>query len=164
VVDGGIIGGPAWTSGKTVLALSGTSAAKAAALFAGSALATRVIGEDIGAASALKMCYAAVSKGTTALIAAVLATAGELGVRHALERLWHDDEPGANERNARRIAAAAPKAWRWVGEMHEIGDTLAGAGLPRTFHEAAAEVYARMAAFKGCKPSADEATAALAGR
>jgi 3-hydroxyisobutyrate dehydrogenase-like beta-hydroxyacid dehydrogenase len=161
VVDGGIIGGPAWTPGKTVLALSGKNAPAIAALFAGSPLATCMLGENIGDASALKMCYTAVSKGTTALLAAVLTTAHELGVRQALQDLWQADEAGTNERYARRIAAAAPKAWRWVGEMHEIGDTLAAAGLPRNFHDGAAEVYRRMAKFKGRTPGADEALKGL---
>ena len=53
-----------------------------------------VVGPDIGQASALKMCYAALSKGTTAMLCAILATADELGVRNELCRHWDRDECG----------------------------------------------------------------------
>ncbi len=162
MVDGGIIGGPAWTAGATELVLSGSQAQAVAALFAGSPLATRVLGPEIGSASALKMCYAAFSKGSTALLAAILAAASANGVRDALEAQWAHDDAAMPANTERRIRAAAPKAWRWVGEMHEIADTLRAAGLPGDFHAGAADVYARLAGFKGAdKPALDAIVAAL---
>src|SRR6185436_14581844 len=80
-VDGGIIGGPAWKPGSTWLYLSGVDADKAAAYFSAGPLETQVIGEAIGKASALKMCFAAYTKGTTALLCAVLGAAEALDVR-----------------------------------------------------------------------------------
>jgi 3-hydroxyisobutyrate dehydrogenase-like beta-hydroxyacid dehydrogenase len=145
-VDGGIIGGPAWTrEAKTHMYLSGPRAEEVAACFAGSPLITPVISERIGAASALKMGYAAYTKGTTALLTAILGMVEKEGVRAELARQWGDT---FTEQTVRRVCANTAKAWRFVGEMHEIAATFRGAGLPGGFHEAAAEVYERLEAFK----------------
>jgi 3-hydroxyisobutyrate dehydrogenase-like beta-hydroxyacid dehydrogenase len=80
-VDGGIIGPPAWQSNTTRMYLSGKQAASAAAYFSEGSLSVNVIGESIGQASALKMCYAAYTKGTSALLCAILAAAETLNVR-----------------------------------------------------------------------------------
>src|SRR5436190_15529567 len=87
-VDGGIIGGPAWKAGTTRLYLSGTEAQRVADCFSAGPLETEIIGEQIGKASALKMCYAAYTKGTTALLCAILAAAEGLEVRADLEHQW----------------------------------------------------------------------------
>ncbi len=71
-VDGGIIGLPAWKSGTTVLYLSGPKANLVSDCFAAGPLETKVMGDDIGKASALKMCFAANSKGTAALLCAIV--------------------------------------------------------------------------------------------
>lgn len=76
-LDGGIIGRPAWEPGTPWLYLSGEEAGTAAACFSDGPLQAVVIGEEPGQASALKMCYAAWTKGRTALLCAILATAGE---------------------------------------------------------------------------------------
>jgi 3-hydroxyisobutyrate dehydrogenase-like beta-hydroxyacid dehydrogenase len=145
-VDGGIIGGPAWTrEAGTHLYLSGPRAEEVAACFAGSPLETPVISDRIGAASALKMGYAAYTKGTTALLTAILGLVEKEGVRADLARQWGDT---FTTQTVRRVCANTAKAWRFVGEMHEIAATFKGAGLPGGFHEAAAEVYERLEAFK----------------
>ncbi len=145
-VDGGIVGGPAWTrEAKTRLYLSGPRAEEVAACFAGSPLETPVISERIGAASALKMGYAAYTKGTTALLTAILGMVEKEGVRADLARQWGD---AFTAQSVRRVCSDTAKAWRFVGEMHEIAATFRGAGLPGGFHQAAAEVYERLAAFK----------------
>ncbi len=147
-VDGGIIGGPAWKPGTTWLYLSGAEAAQAATYFAAGPLETEVIGAAVGKASALKMCFAANTKGATALLSAVMAAAEQLGVRDDLERQWTRGDAKAAERNQQHVRRVTEKAWRFAGEMDEIADTFAGAGLPDGFHRAAGEVYARMAPFK----------------
>jgi 3-hydroxyisobutyrate dehydrogenase-like beta-hydroxyacid dehydrogenase len=145
-VDGGIIGGPAWTrEAKTHLYLSGPRAEEVAGCFAGSPLEAPVISERIGAASALKMGYAAYTKGTTALLTAILGVVEKEGVRAELARQWGDT---FTAQSVRRVCANTAKAWRFVGEMREIAATFRGAGLPGGFHEAAAEVYERLEAFK----------------
>ena len=164
-VDGGIIGGPAWEAGKTRLYLSGTAAAEAAACFSGGMLQANVIGESVGKASALKMCYAAYTKGTTALLCGVLAAAHELGVRGELEQEWARDEAGFAEEARERVRRVTSKAWRFEGEMAEIADTWLEAGLPSGFHAAAGEIYHRLAGFRdvASTPSLEEVLAALRG-
>jgi 3-hydroxyisobutyrate dehydrogenase-like beta-hydroxyacid dehydrogenase len=147
-VDGGLIGGPAWEPGGTWLYLSGPAASRAAACFAGSLLETTVLGDEVGQASALKMCYSAYSKGITALLCAALAAAEGLGVRAALERQWSRDGSGFAAQAEGRARRATAKAWRFTGEMDEIAATFEAVGLPGGFHHAAGELYQRMAGFK----------------
>lgn len=163
LVDGGIIGGPAWTPGATWLYLSGPRAAEVAACFSAGLAATRVIGDEIGQASALKMCFAAYTKGSTALLCAVIAAAERLGVRDDLYRQWGMGDAKAPERNELALRRVTAKAWRFAGEMDEIAATFQEAGLPEGFYLAAAEVYRRMAEFKDAPdvPGLTEVLAAL---
>jgi 3-hydroxyisobutyrate dehydrogenase-like beta-hydroxyacid dehydrogenase len=151
-VDGGIIGGPAWQPGTTWLHLSGPEAHAVAALFAAGPLETHIVSERMGDASAVKMCYAANSKGATALLAGVVALAEALGVRDALESQWTAYDADMAEQTQQRLRRVTQKAWRFTGEMDEIAATFADAGLPAGFHEAAAAVYARLAGFKDADP------------
>ncbi len=146
MVDGGIIGGPAWKKeAGTVLHVSGPSASTIVDLFAGSPLHLNIVSEDIGAASTLKMAFAAYTKGSTALLSAILALAEIAGVREHLAHQWGET---FSTETARRVSANTAKAWRFVGEMEEIAATFEGAGLPGGFHQAAAEVFRRQAEFK----------------
>jgi 3-hydroxyisobutyrate dehydrogenase-like beta-hydroxyacid dehydrogenase len=147
-VDGGIIGGPAWKPKGTWLYLSGKKVNIFTSIFSKGMVETKVIGEEIGKASALKMCYAAYSKGITALLCAVLGTADALGVRDELYQHWDIDETGFSEQVNRRVRRVTAKAWRFEGEMEEIASTFRSAGLPSGFHEAAAEIYHHLADFK----------------
>lgn len=162
-IDGGIIGLPAWRPHTTCLYLSGPRASEVAACFSAGPLDTKVLGTEIGKASALKMCYAANTKGAVALLAAILATAESLGVREALFEQWKHDDPGFPAQVERRIQANAPKAWRFVGEMGEISRTFSEAGAPGEFHAAAADIYSRLARFKDSRtpPTLEEILAAL---
>jgi 3-hydroxyisobutyrate dehydrogenase-like beta-hydroxyacid dehydrogenase len=164
-VDGGIIGGPAWKPNATWLYLSGAEAERAAGYFAAGPLETRVIGDAVGKASALKMCFAAYSKGTTALLCAVLAAAEALDVRDELEGQWSQNGSTFADEAAQSVRRVTAKAWRFAGEMDEIAATFEGAGLPDGFHLAAADLYRRMAAFKGAPdlPPLDDVLAALRG-
>jgi 3-hydroxyisobutyrate dehydrogenase-like beta-hydroxyacid dehydrogenase len=145
-VDGGIIGGPAWTrEAGTHLYLSGPRAEEVAVCFDGSPLQVSVISDRIGAASAIKMGYAAYTKGTTALLTAILGMVEREGVRDALAGQWGDD---FTSRTIQRVRANTAKAWRFEGEMYEISDTFRGAGMPGEFHQAAAQVFKRLAHFK----------------
>jgi 3-hydroxyisobutyrate dehydrogenase-like beta-hydroxyacid dehydrogenase len=162
-VDGGIIGGPAWDGGCTDLYLAGPRAAEAAAILNSEALAARVLGAEVGQASALKLCYAALTKGTTALLAASLAAADAAGVREALLAQWDQGSPGQAEHNTQRVRRATAKAWRFVGEMEEIAAAFRALGLPGEFHTAAAEVFARLDEFKDQRgtPELDDVLKAL---
>jgi 3-hydroxyisobutyrate dehydrogenase-like beta-hydroxyacid dehydrogenase len=144
-IDGSIIGGTAWKAGETVLYLSGKDAEVIGDCFQNGPLETKIIGDEAGKASAIKMCYAAYSKGTTALLAAVLAAAKAHDVGEELSRQWDVDDPGFPEQVSRRVIRTTAKAWRFEGEMEEIAATFEQAGLPGGFHLAAAEVFRRMA-------------------
>ncbi len=147
-VDGGIIGGPAWEPDRTWLYLSGERAMAAAACFDEGPLETSIIGDGIGNASALKMCFAAYTKGTSALLCAILATAEALEVREALEHQWSRGGSGFADQTAQRVRRVTAKAWRFAAEMEEIATTFSEAGLPGDFHLAAAILYRRLAHFK----------------
>lgn len=164
-VDGGIIGLPAWKPHSTCLYLSGPRADEVAACFSAGPLDTILLGTEIGKASALKMCYAANTKGAVALLAAILVTAENLGVREALFDQWRREDPQFPEQVQKRIQANTPKAWRFVGEMSEISRTFSEAGAPGEFHAAAANIYERLARFKDARtpPTLEEILAALAG-
>jgi 3-hydroxyisobutyrate dehydrogenase-like beta-hydroxyacid dehydrogenase len=164
-VDGGIIGGPAWEPGRTWLYLSGPgqSAHVVASCFAAGPLETSVIGEAIGKASALKMCFAAYTKGSTALLCAILAAAETLGVRKELERQWSRGGSDFAEQTSQRVRRVTAKAWRFAGEMDEISETFDQAGCPGGFHAAAAVIYRRIAHFKDAPstPRLEDVLAAL---
>lgn len=163
LTDGCIIGGPAWKPGTTWLYLSGQDADNAMSYFSAGPLETKVVGDAIGKASALKMCFAAYTKGSTALLSAVMATAEAFDVRAELEQQWIQD--GFAEEAARRVRQVTAKAWRFAGEMDEIAATFHEAGMSDGFHKAAADTYRRMAEFKDASatPSLEDILQALLG-
>ena len=136
-VDGGIVGSPPREPGTTRLYLSGDQAEEVAALFTGSALDARVVSN----ASAVKMAYAAWTKGTAAMLLAIRELARREGVEEPLLAEWDLSLPELRDRHARALRSAEAKGWRWVGEMEEIAATFEADGLPGGFHRAAAEVY-----------------------
>ena len=147
-VDGGIIGAPVKRAGTTRLYLSGERAPEVAELFPQSMLDARTIGTVPGAASALKVAYAAWTKCTDMLVLAICALAAREGVSDALMKEWAISQPDLERKSVRAAAVATPKAWRYVGEMREIAETFEAAGLPTGFHNAAAEICERLAPFK----------------
>lgn len=165
-VDGGIIGGPAWEPRSTWLYLAGSKASLVADCFKNGLLETNVMGEMIGQASAIKMSFAAYTKGTTALLCAIMAAADEMGVREALEKQWSANGSDFTQRTQNRLRRVTAKAWRFSGEMEEIAATLEAAGLPGGFHTSSAEIYERLAGFKDAKvlPELDEVLKALRSR
>ncbi len=136
-VDGGIVGSPPRQHGTTRLYLSGERAEAVAELFDGSVLEARVVSN----ASAVKMAYAAWSKGTAAMLLAIRELAFREGVEAPLLAEWDHSQPELRERYAQAARSAEAKGWRWVGEMEEIAAAFEAAGLPGGFHRAAAEVY-----------------------
>jgi 3-hydroxyisobutyrate dehydrogenase-like beta-hydroxyacid dehydrogenase len=164
LVDGGIIGPPPREPGSTRLYLSGARAGEVAGLFKGTALEAIVMPGEIGTASALKVAYAAWTKGSSALLIAVRALAIQEGVDGALRAEWERSQPGLAARSESAVAGTARKAWRFVGEMEEIARTFAAAGLPAGFHQACAALYAGLDRYKDAPaaPSVAEAAATLA--
>ncbi len=143
-VDGSISGPPPSAPGTTRIYLSGPRADAVASLpFDG--VERVVVGDDVGLASAVKMCTASVYKGRVALLAQSLRTAHAYGVvEHVLGDL---SETGLADRDhtGATLARASAKAWRYVAEMEEIAATQAGAGLTPELFRALAAVYAELA-------------------
>jgi 3-hydroxyisobutyrate dehydrogenase-like beta-hydroxyacid dehydrogenase len=150
-VDGGIVGSPPVEPGATRLYLSGPHAADVAKLFTGTLVDARVLSDEIGAASAMKMVYAAWTKGTAALLLAIRTAARAEGIEDALVDEWRGSLPELVERSRGAARSAARKGWRWGFEMQEIAATFAAAGVPDGFHRAAAEIFRR-------SPRLDDAT------
>jgi 3-hydroxyisobutyrate dehydrogenase-like beta-hydroxyacid dehydrogenase len=145
-VDGGIIGPPPVAPGSTRLFLSGEAAGPVQGLFDGTALDAKIVAEGGPySASAVKMAYAAWTKGSAALLLAVRELAQACGVSDALLAEWDMSQPALASRLAGAAQSAAKKGWRWIAEMEEIAATMSAAGLPPGFHEAAAEIYRRTA-------------------
>lgn len=139
-VDGGIIGPPPdGGHASTRLYLSGEHARDVAALFAGTAVNVGVLDGPVGAASALKMAYAAWTKGSAALLLTARALAAAEGVDADLLAEWKAS--GLDQRWSQAAASATAKGWRWAGEMDEIAASMAARGLPDGFHRAAADVF-----------------------
>src|SRR6266480_1600298 len=161
-VDGGIIGPPPIRGVSSRIYLSGGPARDIAAVFAGSNLEAIPLDSAAGAASALKVCYAAWTKGTTALLAAIRALATHEGVEAVLLEEWKRSQPELPKRSE-VVTAQARKAWRWIGEMEEIAASFEAAGLPAGFHLAAADLYRRLESFKDgtTAPGLAEVTAAF---
>jgi 3-hydroxyisobutyrate dehydrogenase-like beta-hydroxyacid dehydrogenase len=147
-VDGGIVGPPARAAGTTRLYLSGDLANDVAALWKDTLLETRIVDGGAGAASAVKVCFAAWTKGTAALLLAIRALAVAENVEDALIAEWATSQPGLDDQSMRAATGNAPKAWRFAGELDEIAKAFAGDDLPGGFATAAADIYQRLAQFK----------------
>ncbi len=164
-VDGGIIGPPALKPGTTRLYLSGHHAPTVSAWFSTGSLQAIAMPmrDDPGAqvaASMLKMAYAAYSKGASALLLSVNALAEAGGVGEALHQEWAISAPDLLKRSEYTAAATSGKAWRFAGEMLEISETYSNAGLPDSFHAAAAAIYGRMQELKDLPPQTLDAVVA----
>jgi len=138
-VDGGIIGGPPSTDkvGARIY-VSGPDAGRAMAL-RDYGLDIRLVEGGIGAASATKCSYAALTKGTQALGVALILGAMRAGVAPAVRKEFADSQPALAGYLARQLPNMYHKAYRWVAEMEEIGEHLGEA------EPAAREIYRGMA-------------------
>jgi len=161
-VDGGIIGPPPIPGASVRLYLCGSRAGEIAPLFEGCIMQAIALEGPVGAASALKVCYAAWNKGATALLAGIRALAEQEGVDAALLAEWKISLPDIPKRSE-MVTVSARKAWRWIAEMEEIAANFEAAGLPAGFHLAAADIYRRLEGFKDAAkpPTLAEVTAAL---
>lgn len=147
--DGGIIGPPPQPGADpaarngTRLYLAGESAAEVAALFAGTPVGAQIVDGGIGAASAVKMAYAAWTKGSAALLLAARSLAHQERVEGTLLEEWALSQPELVRRLQHATRSAVAKGWRWEAEMAEIAAAMAAAGLPDGFHLAAADIFRR---------------------
>jgi 3-hydroxyisobutyrate dehydrogenase-like beta-hydroxyacid dehydrogenase len=147
-VDGGVVGPPLEAAGTTRLYLSGDLAHEVATLWEDTPLETRIVGGGAGSASAVKVCFAAWTKGTAALLLAIRALAAAEHVEEALLAEWATSLPALENQSTRAATGNAPKAWRFAGELDEIAKAFAAHDLPDGFAIAASDVYQRMSQFK----------------
>jgi hypothetical protein len=161
-VDGGLFGAPPAPGRPVTLYLAGARAREVANLFEGSCVQARALDAPAGAASTLKACFAAWTKGTWLLLASIYACAQHEGVEAALRELWRDSHPQLLERIAAPSASPA-KAWRWISEMQEIAATFEASGQPGGFFLACAEICRRLEHYKddAGKPSIEQVVAAV---
>ena len=139
-LDAGIIGPPPRGKAKANLYVSGPGAADLEQL-AGPQLIVRVISGRIADASALKMCYGAINKGTQALWLEVLIAAQRMGIGGILEQQLRQSQASSYDWALGQFPILPPKAYRWVPEMLEISKTLAAADVSPKMFQGAADIY-----------------------
>ena len=139
-VDASIIGPPPRTPGATRFYASGPDLDLFSELN-NYGLDVRALGAEIGLASAIKMCYASLTKGLTALCTELLTAASVLGVSDALTAEFQLSQSALFERMEKGLPSMPPKARRWIGEMEEISATFAHVGLTPNILTGAADMY-----------------------
>jgi 3-hydroxyisobutyrate dehydrogenase-like beta-hydroxyacid dehydrogenase len=150
--DVGIIGSPPrGPTRRARLHVSGPAAAEVTRL-AAHGLDVRVVGTESGQASGLKMCYAALTKGLTALGTELLVAGHLLGLSEPLLSELREGQTPLLQWLERQIPTMPPKAYRWVGEMEEIASTFESLGLPPQILAGAAALYRQV----GDTPLAEE--------
>jgi 3-hydroxyisobutyrate dehydrogenase-like beta-hydroxyacid dehydrogenase len=140
-VDAGIIGGPPRVNQRGPRFYASGEDAAAFAQLARHGLDVRLLGPVAGHASGLKMCYAACTKGLTALATELLVAGRALGVSAALEAELRASQGTLHAQLERGIPGMPPKAYRWVGEMEEIAATFEALGLTPRMLAGAADLY-----------------------
>lgn len=158
VVDAGIIGPPPRNGAKQRFYVSGPHAQLMQRINS-EQIQVRVAGEKIGDASAVKMCYAALTKGTTALGTELLIAARKLGVDQVLEAEFKGSQADKYDGLLKGAAGMPFKAYRWVPEMNEIAKTFGDVGMTPKIYQGAAELYAQIATTPQGKESPEEARA-----
>ena len=138
--DASIIGFPPGTGDTPRLYISGPRAEEINVLD-GNGVAVKVIGNEIGQASGLKMCYAALTKGTFALYYALAIVADRMDLLGELLAEFEFSQPEPLQRMQNSLPRLPAKAWRWSGEMQQIAATFEQVGVTPKFHQAAAEIY-----------------------
>jgi 3-hydroxyisobutyrate dehydrogenase-like beta-hydroxyacid dehydrogenase len=139
-LDGGIIGMPPGRKNPPRLYVSGDRP-ELLDVLARPDMIVRTLDGGVGAASGIKMCYAALNKGAMTLETLVLVGAAQLGLADELHRELTDAQPQTLARMEGRVPWLAADAERWSGEMLEIAGTFADVGLTPLIHEGAAEMF-----------------------
>lgn len=139
-IDASIIGPPPRSLGSTRFYASGPDASIIESLNQ-YGLDVRLLGEEIGLASAIKMCYASLTKGLTALCTELLTAAEVMGVLQPLKAELQMSQSMLFERMERNVPMMPPKSHRWIAEMEEISATFEQVGLTPKILAGAADVY-----------------------
>jgi len=150
-IDASIIGGVPREGAMPRFYVSGGHA-PVMSEFDGKGILIRNVGDKVGQASGIKMCFAGMTKGTTALHIAILSAAMSLGLWEPLIMELEYSQATVLQSMNRWIPPLPAKTLRWVGEMEEIAATYESLGAPSHFHHGAAEVYRIL----GTTPFAEE--------
>ena len=150
-VDASIIGGPPRPGYSPHFYASGEHAAQFERLNDFGITVLKLDG-DVGQASGIKMCYAAMTKGSWALYTELLMAAELMGLTEPLLAEFQSGQESVLQRMERTIPTVPPRARRWVSEMEEIRDTFAHLGMTPHLFEGVAEMYR----FIGSTPLGDE--------
>ena len=138
-IDAGIIGGPPGADEKTRFYASGPHEAILTQLD-GHGILVRPLGGEVGRASGIKMCYASVTKGTSALYAAAMTAAEVMDLSEELLAEFAESQ-GQRLKAMGGVNSLSAKAFRWIGEMQEIAATYERAGVSPGFHEGAEHIF-----------------------
>jgi putative dehydrogenase len=159
-VDGGIIGPPPLPNANVTRVYVSGAAAKHVSRLSDFGVPFPAIDGPVGAASALKMSYAGITKGITAIASAMVLGATRAGSADALHRELEMSQPHLLAWFTRQVPRMFPKAYRFVAEMEEIGEFL-GQGTPGgDIYAALARLYEDIAAAQR-EPAARNAVAQL---
>lgn len=139
-VDAGIIGPPPNKPGTTRFYASGQEVATFTQLN-DFGLTVIPLGAEIGQASAFKMCYAALTKGLTALGTELLTAAEAFGISQPLAQEFANSQAGLYKQLQQALPGMPAKAHRWIGEMEEIAQTFDAIGLTPQILAGAADLY-----------------------
>ncbi|WP_108880639.1 DUF1932 domain-containing protein [Anderseniella sp. Alg231-50] len=139
-IDAGIIGLAPGKGGGTRFYVSGADVSAMQALD-GKGFQVISLGEEVGRASAMKMVYAALTKGTWTLQTAVMLAAEKLGLTEELTAEFDFSQKPALDAMRARIPRLPADSGRWIGEMEEIAATFADAGVTSGFHDGAADIF-----------------------
>lgn len=144
-VGAGIIGPPPRPGGSNTKIYASGPAAKDLAALNDYGLIVRVLGGPLTAASALKMSYAGITKGFTALGAAMMLAATRGGSAEALKAELAESRPDLLRYLSNQVPAMYSKAYRWVAELDEIASFVGDEHAEREMLAAAARLYERLA-------------------
>jgi 3-hydroxyisobutyrate dehydrogenase-like beta-hydroxyacid dehydrogenase len=144
-IDCGIVGAPPGRAVDPRFYVSGPDLGPMLALD-GAGIEVKPVGREIGRASAIKMCYAALTKGTFTLHTAVLLAAETMGISNELHDEFRFSQKDAYARMQAMVPRLPADAGRWIGEMEEIASTFRDTGVSPRFHEGAAEIFRLLAA------------------
>ena len=138
-IDGGIIGSPPGRGEPPRFYASGPHEAIMGQLD-GRGISVPLMGGEVGRASAIKMCYASLSKGAAALNASALISAMNLGIYDEFITEMESSQQGVLS-NMQGVKSLGAKAFRWIDEMEQISATFGAAGATPYMHKGAADIF-----------------------
>ncbi len=160
-VDGGIIGPPPTSASAGARIYVAGERARDVTRLNSLGLDVRFLDGPIGAASALKMSYAGITKGFTAVSALMMLGASRAGCADMLHKELAESQTPLLGWLSRQMPKMPPKAYRWVAEMEEIGRFLDGIAGGRVAYESIGELYQHIADVQAAPRKKDDAVAQL---